>query len=56
MIDRRRWMGGAAVALGGFAGLMRAQAADGLTGLSTGLFNAAAWAALRPPCYIQGAK
>ena len=35
MIDRRRWMGGAAVALGGFAGLMRAQAADGLTGLSS---------------------
>ena len=35
MIGRRRWMGGTAVALGGFAGLMRAQAADGLAGLSS---------------------
>jgi beta-lactamase class A len=34
MISRRRWVGGAAVALGGFAGLTRAQAAGDFAGLS----------------------
>jgi beta-lactamase class A len=34
MISRRQWIGGAAVALGGFVGLTRAQAANGLADLS----------------------
>ena len=35
MIGKRQWIGGAALALGGFAGLMRAQAAGGFAELSS---------------------